>query len=300
VDLNSGYVYREHIPPGSGGRTVLEHLARAYPHSGEQRWRRRIEAGEVALAGRVAAPDARVTEGQLLTWTRPPWIEPAVPPGLGIVHEDPHLLAVAKPAGLPTLPGAGFLENTLLARVRRQDPAAVPLHRLGRWTSGLVLFARTPATRSDLAAAWRDHRIHKEYRALCAGRPRRDEFAVDARIGPVPHAPLGTVYAADPGGRTARSRFTVLERRGDSFLAAVVIVTGRPHQIRIHAAAAGHPLVGDPLYGEGGRPIAGSPAVPGDPGYHLHAFRLRLTHPATGVPLDLVADPPEELAPTGA
>jgi len=293
---NAGYVYRERIAAAARGRTLLEHLTRTYPHSAEDEWRRRIEADQVRLDQRTPDPDSLLEEGQLLTWSRPPWTEPDAPTSYGIVYEDVHLLAVAKPAGLPTLPGGGFLENTLLAKVRGHDPAAVPVHRLGRWTSGLVLFARTPAMRSELALAWRSRRIHKEYRALCAGRPRVDEFPVDAAIGPVPHAPLGTVHAAAPGGRAALSRFTVLERRGSSFLAGVVIVTGRPHQVRIHAAAAGYPLVGDPLYGEGGRPREGSMALPGDPGYHLHALRLRLRHPGTRTELHLVAEPPPTLA----
>jgi 23S rRNA pseudouridine1911/1915/1917 synthase len=296
---NSGYVYRERVAPASRGCTLLEHLARTYSHSVEAEWRRRIEAGEVCLDGRTAGADSRLEAGQLLTWSRPPWNEPDAPITWTIVHEDDHLLAVAKPAGLPTLPGAGFLENTLLARVRARDAAAVPVHRLGRWTSGLVLFARTRAMRSNLARAWRSRGIYKEYRALCAGTPSWEDLRVDAAIGPVPHPPLGTVHAADPSGRPALSRFTVLERRDGSFLAEVVIETGRPHQIRIHAAAAGHPLLGDPLYGKGGRPAPGSTALPGDPGYSLHARRLRLRHPETGSELDLVSEPPAGLEGAG-
>ena len=109
MNPNSGYVYRERIPSASRGRTLLEHLTRAYPHSVEDEWRRRIESGHVRLDRRVAAPDSRLDEGQLLTWSRPPWREPDAPCSFGIVYEDAHLLAVAKPAGLPTLPGGGFL-----------------------------------------------------------------------------------------------------------------------------------------------------------------------------------------------
>jgi 23S rRNA pseudouridine1911/1915/1917 synthase len=100
---------------------------------------------------------------------------------------------------------------------------------------------------------------------------------VEAPIGPVPHALLGSVHAAHPEGRPSSSEFRIVERRATDTLADVVIATGRPHQIRIHAAAAGHPLAGDPLYVAGGRPADGCRALPGDPGYLLHAAEVRFT-----------------------
>ena len=88
-----------------------------------------------------------------------------------VLFEDEDLLAVAKPSGLPTLPGAGYLENTLLTLVRRRTPGASPVHRLGRGTSGVVLFARTPAAMRAITEAWREHRVTKIYRALATGTP---------------------------------------------------------------------------------------------------------------------------------
>jgi 23S rRNA pseudouridine1911/1915/1917 synthase len=215
---------------------------------------------------------------------------------MAVLYQDAHLLAVAKPSGLPTLPGGGeFQEHTLLALVRRREPEASPMHRLGRGTSGLVLFARTPEGRSPLQAAFQDPRTRKVYRALCQGQPTLDAFTVDAPIGPVPYAPLGTLHAATPSGRAALSRVAVLERREASSLLEVEIATGRPHQIRIHLAFAGHPLVGDPLYGIGGGPLPETTAVPGDLGYHLHAHLLELDHPRTGARLHLQCQPPPVL-----
>jgi 23S rRNA pseudouridine1911/1915/1917 synthase len=145
-----------------------------------------------------------------------------------------------------------------------------------------------------LSADWRSSRVGKWYRALAAGVPARDAFTIDAAIGPVAHPRLGSVHAALAAGRPAVSHVRVLEARGDASLLDVSIETGRPHQIRIHLAFAGHPLLGDPLYGPGGVPLP-EPGLPGDPGYRLHAHRLSLSHPATGEPLTLECAPPEPL-----
>ncbi|MHC1728438.1 MAG: RluA family pseudouridine synthase [Syntrophobacteraceae bacterium] len=292
--LNSGFEYREQIDNRGRGLTVLTYLARYYRHSSEEVWRLRIEQGKVLLNGREVQSDTILHIGQWLAWRRPPWEEPDVPLTCGILYEDGELLAAAKPCGLPTMPGGGFLENTLLALVRKNCPEAVPIHRLGRGTSGIVLFARTARARSALCAALRQNEVKKIYRALASGSPAEDAFCIDAPIGPVPHSRLGTVHAACADGKWAFSRVTVLERRADASLLEVGIETGRPHQIRIHLAVAGYPLVGDPLYCAGGG-FKDPAALPGDLGYLLHAERLCIRHPATGMPLEIVCPPPPEL-----
>jgi 23S rRNA pseudouridine1911/1915/1917 synthase len=292
--MNSGYEYREQLPAAARGLSATEWLSRTRRHSDAVTWAARVARGEVSIDGRVADAGDRLAPGQWLAWRRPPWEEPAVPLAFAVLFLDRDLLAVAKPRGLPSNPAGGFLEHTLLARVRRRFPEAAPLHRLGRGTSGLVLFARTEAARRHVAAQWRDGRVEKEYRALVVGRPGEDRFTVDVPIGPVPHPRLGLVHAAAAGGRPAVSYVHVLDaRRGDS-LVAVRIPTGRPHQIRIHLAAAGHPLVGDPLYASGGGFTADA-ARPGETGYCLHAHRLTLDHPATGERLALECAPPPVL-----
>jgi 23S rRNA pseudouridine1911/1915/1917 synthase len=292
--VNHGYEYREEVGAEAAGRTVLAWLARRHRHSGEATWRARIAAGEVRVDGETASEAQVLRTGQSLVWRRPPWEEPAVPLGFAVLHRDPHLLAVAKPRGLPSVPNGGFLEHTLLSRVRRLFPEAVPMHRLGRGTSGLVVFSRTEEARRAVAAEWRAGRVEKEYRALVTGLPAEERFTIDAPIGLVPHPRLGRVHAASPDGKPARSHVRVLAAGDGQALLAVTISTGRPHQIRIHLAAAGHPLVGDPLYVAGGVP-GPEPGLPGDGGYRLHAHRLSLTHPATGHRIELECAPPPEL-----
>ena len=293
--LNEGFEYRERVGTGVSGLSVVSYLAGRYLHSTPAAWRERIASGQVLLDGAPALPETLLRAGQVLIWRRPPWQEPAAPLSYAVLFRDDHLLAVLKPSGLPTVPGGGFLEHTLLHQVRRRHPGASPLHRLGRATTGVVLFARTEMAARALAGAWRRGEVRKVYRALVGGLPREDRFSVEAPIGRVPHRLLGSVHAACAGGKPSFSRVTVLERREDASLVEVEITTGRPHQIRIHLAAAGHPLAGDPLYGPGGLPREETGALPGDSGYLLHARLLGFRHPGTDEPVEVEAAAPPSL-----
>jgi len=291
VTLNRGWSYREQVGPGGAGLTALEYLAATRSHSTAAEWAGRFDRGEIEIEGTRADPATVLQLGDIVVWHRPPWNEPEVPSQFEIVHEDDSLIAVNKPSGLPTMPAGGFLENTLMHLVRQQFPEASPLHRLGRCTSGLVLFARTTAAASVLSKAWRDHEVKKTYRALVDGVMEADALAVDAAIGPVPHPQLRRVEAASATGKASHSDVTVLERGASDTLVQVAIATGRPHQIRIHLAFAGHPLAGDPVYGVGGG-IKAQPGLPGDGGYLLHAEQLVFAHPLTTAPMTLTSRPP--------
>jgi 23S rRNA pseudouridine1911/1915/1917 synthase len=244
----------------------------------------------------VAAAETALVPGRQLVWHRPPWAEEAVPLDFAVVYEDEALLVVSKPSGLPTVPNGDFVEHTLMFQVHARDPDWAPLHRLGRGTSGLVVCARPGEARARLQAAWRSHEVEKRYLGLASGALAPQ--VIQARIGPVAHPLLGTVHAVSAAGKTAETHVEEVWPMGEATLAAVRIVTGRPHQIRIHLASVGAPLVGDPLYGPDGGPLPGLPGLPGDLGYLLHAWKVRFTHPLTGAGLEVVAPSPPALRAT--
>jgi 23S rRNA pseudouridine1911/1915/1917 synthase len=296
--MNQGWIYRDRVDLTSVGLTLLDYYVQRYRHSSECEWRSRIEAEQITIDGNFATPERRLKLGQHLAYHRPPWQEPEVPLSFEVLHEDADLLIVAKPAGLPVMPGGGFLERTLLWQLKQHYPqdTPVPIHRLGRGTSGLMLLARSPLAKSNLTKQMRDRQIRKVYRALASGVAKEDCFRIDRAIGKIAHPVLGYIYAATPGGAFARSDCRVLDRYADCMLLEVTILTGRPHQIRIHLAAAGFPLVGDPLYAVGGIPQIETDGeklpVPGDCGYQLHAYSLSFVHPRTGEAIEIICPPP--------
>jgi 23S rRNA pseudouridine1911/1915/1917 synthase len=295
MTLNGGYAYRDRIGLDGAGMTALAYLSARRPHSSREQWCERLDRGELELNGTTLREDVILHAGGTLVWHRPPWDEPEVPRHYDLLYEDASLVAVIKPRGLPTMAAGGFLEGTLLNLMRECYPEARPLHRLGRHTSGIVLFARTHAAAARLSRAWRDHAVEKRYRALASGIAHRETRAIEASIGPVAHPVLGTVHAASPTGKAAHSVAHVVGYRAGMTLFDVDITTGRPHQVRIHLACAGHPLVGDPLYAAGGTLLAANPGLPGAGGYLLHAARVRFAHPLSNDPVELAAPPPADL-----
>ncbi|OGD22964.1 MAG: hypothetical protein A2W03_06240 [Candidatus Aminicenantes bacterium RBG_16_63_16] len=297
---NRGYSYPDHISTSDEGTTVVAFYSRRYPHSTEAEWRQKIAAGQVLLNGQPPSPGDVLTRGDSLVYHRLPWAEPEVPREYATLFEDDDVLALAKPSGLPVLPGGFFLENTLLHLVRERHGAACsPLHRLGRGTSGAILFTRNRPAARWLSAAMFERRIVKVYLALASGTGMPDSFTVDAPIGPVPHKRPATVNAYRADGRPSLSHFRVIRRLPEEKAAVleVTIPTGRPHQIRIHLSYAGHPLVGDPLYRTGGLPRADGvddelTTTPGATGYLLHSWKIRFPHPASHEEVEVICPLP--------
>ena len=295
--LNNGYIYSETISNHQAGKRVLDYLSARYRHTTREQWLEHIAQRRVRVDGEPAAAEHVLRLRQELAYHRDPWQEPDAPLDVAMLYDEGDVAVVFKPAGLPTMPGGGFLENTLVHQLRLTHGELAPMHRLGRWTSGAVLCTRSPEAGANIAKQFKKHRVYKRYRALAAGVAAQERYAITMPIGPVPYPPLGTLNAASPTGKPSASHAVVVKQRPESFLADVTIETGRPHQIRIHMASIGHPLVGDPLYDAGGQPFSDGTALPGDPGYALHAAEIRFKRPSTGEVTTVLAEPPELLRP---
>ncbi len=174
--LNDGYTYRELIDGRAAGQPLDRYLSGRYTHSSHAQWCEHIDAGRVLIDGARVEATAVLRSGQELEWRRAPWREPDAPLTLSVLYDEGGVLVVGKPAGLPTLPGGGFLQHTLLHQLRLVAATASPLHRLGRWTSGAVLCARSPSVAAALTAQFAARSIRKRYRALAAGQPSEDCF----------------------------------------------------------------------------------------------------------------------------
>ena len=201
------------------------------------------------------------------------------------------MLVVVKPANLQVLPAGPFSARTLLELVRRSDSSrgeAAPAHRLGRGTSGLIAFGKTALARSSLSRQLRELTLGKTYFAWCEGTRLPASFAARQPIARLAHGPL-TIHAAAAHGRPSLTRVRVLRRAAERTLVAAQPITGRPDQIRIHLAASGAPIVGDPLFGVGGVPKSDVP--PGEGGYLLHSAGLSFDHPQTGARIRLRSHP---------
>lgn len=200
---------------------------------------------------------------------------------LAVVFADAHLIALDKPAGLLSVPGRGPAKaDCLEARLQAEIPEARHVHRLDMETSGLILFALSAEVHRALGGQFAGREIEKTYVARVAGVPEADAGRIDLPLmADWPNRPRQKVDHA--AGKPALTEWRVLARGAGEARLALRPVTGRSHQLRVHLAEIGHPILGDGLYG-------GPPA----PRLMLHAERLRVLHPVTGKPLSLTVPAP--------
>ena len=316
------------VDEASAGQRLDRYLAALADSAGEALSRTRLQTliadGQVAIDGRTATdPKTKVRAGQTIVVLVPEMAE-AAPLGENIpvvvAYEDDHLIVVDKPAGLVVHPSAGHetgtLVNALIAHcgdtlsgiggIRR--PGIV--HRIDKDTSGLLVVAKSDAAHQGLAALFADHgrtmRLEREYRAICWGAPPRVAGMIDAAIGRHPTQRERQAVVKAERGREAITHYETLETfgPGNSRLAALLacrLETGRTHQIRVHLAHLGHPLLGDPLYAAGFRTKA---ALLNDAArialdalgrQALHAALLGFDHPVTGEPLTFESALPADM-----
>jgi 23S rRNA pseudouridine1911/1915/1917 synthase len=273
-------------------------LARMLPEHSRTRLKGWIDAARVTVDGAPWDGKRRVAGGERVD------VLPALPAmsvadaaqdiALAIAFEDAAIIVLDKPAGLVVHPGSGNPDGTLLNALLHHYPAlaSIPragiVHRLDKDTSGLMVVAKTVEAHTDLVRQLAARTVARDYLALARGDLSRATI-VDAPIGR--HPTHRTTMAVVARGKPARTHVTVVERFGAATLIRCTLETGRTHQIRVHLAAIGHPLIGDPAYG--GRRAASVPAFGRQA---LHAMRLGLVHPRTRQAMAWDAPPPADLA----
>jgi len=252
-----------------------------------------IEQGHLLMDGTVADSSSRkVRFGQRLRLELVPTEEslafrPQAMP-LAVLFEDEHLLVLDKPAGLVVHPAPGNWTGTLLNGLLAHHAAAATLpragivHRLDKDTSGVMVVGKSLPVVTALVRDMAARTVHRRYLALAHGRPEADEFTIDAPIGRDPHVRVR--MAVVPGGRASRTDVRCVAQADGYSALSCTLHTGRTHQIRVHLASRGLPLVADAVYG--GRPALGMLRQA------LHATELRLAHPVSRAPLAFVCTPP--------
>ncbi len=291
------------IPADQAGERLDKALTALLPDLSRARLQALLAEGQVAdgTGQPVTEAKRKVRAGEGYTVTIPPPV-PATPEGqaipLDVVYEDDQLIVIDKPQGLVVHPAAGnadgTLVNALLAHCKGslsgiggvERPGIV--HRLDKDTSGLMVAAKTDIAHRGLAKQFEDHSIDRAYRALVWGVPRPTAGEITGHIGRDPRNRKKMAVRPDASGRWAKTFYTVLERFGDrAALVECRLATGRTHQIRVHMASIGHPIIGDPLYGGRRGRTAGLPPELKNPlndckNQALHACILGFTHPVTG------------------
>lgn len=280
--------------PGDAAGTRLDQFL-AEPIGSRARAQRLIDAGLVRVDGRLRPKRHQLEGGELVEVEEPAvpaTVDETDPAPFQIAYEDDHLLVVDKPAGVVVHPARGNRSGTLaqaLAGVAAggEEPwRAGIVHRLDRDTSGLLVVAKREETHRALKALLSARRMHRQYLTLVDGRPEARTGTIEAPIGRDRRDPLLMSIESD-APREARTHFELERLLPDTTLLRVMLETGRTHQIRVHMAAIGHPVLGDHQYG--GRMDYGLTRQ------FLHAARLSFQHPITGEQLDVESPLPADL-----
>ncbi|HUX43953.1 MAG TPA: RluA family pseudouridine synthase [Terracidiphilus sp.] len=317
------------VPPEAAGQRLDHFLAEQMEGVSRSRVQLLLEQGDVLLNGAQPKSSFKLRGGEQIVITGEPRPAPlraiAEDIPLQVVFEDAHMAVVNKPAGMMVHAGAGqnddergrgTLVNALLFRFRALSSTGGDLrpgivHRLDKDTSGLIVVAKNDAAHAALGELFSTRRIHKTYIALVHGHPERQKGTITDAISRDPLRRTRMTTRPTENARSAVSHYDVVRRISTRFgkftLVRVRIETGRTHQIRVHMASIGHPVVGDTLYGAAGQLTEQLPApaghVRGKPTPErlrlgrnfLHAERLEFQHPVTGKPLQLEAPLPPEL-----
>jgi len=299
------------VSPEAVGLRLDSFLASHLEEISRTRVQRAIVDGDVLINERVAKPSYRLRDGDQIEidLPEPPSVKlvpEAIP--LNIVYEDADLIVVNKPAGMVVHPGAGveagtlanalvFHFNSLSGAAGRTRPGIV--HRLDKETSGLLVVAKNDVAHERLSDQFRDRQVFKMYVALVYGRVSKERGEIEARIGRSARNRTRMSVLRGGAGRAAHTIFEVARRYQDFTLLNVQIKTGRTHQIRVHLAHVGHPVVGDSTYGGGRENSIRNPlikrAVQSLGRHFLHSAKIAFNHPRSGERLEFTSPLPAEL-----
>ena len=270
---------------------------------------RLIEDGQVTVNGKTPNKKEKVKAGDEVIVTMPePATDEAIPQDipLDIVYEDADILVVNKPCGMVVHPAAGNPDGTLVNAILFHCGDSLSgiggvirpgiVHRIDKDTSGLLVVAKNDAAHQHLADQLKVHRVRRVYHAIAIGNLREDEGTVDAPIGrhPTDRKKMAVLRGVGAHARDAVTHYRVLERFAGMCHVECKLETGRTHQIRVHMASLGHPLLGDPVYGGANHKFCEShPAL--IHGQCLHAAELSLIHPRTGEEMHFTCPLPEDM-----
>jgi 23S rRNA pseudouridine1911/1915/1917 synthase len=293
------------------GQRLDQFLASNLTDLSRSRIQQLILDANVLVNGQRVKPSYKIKSGDRLEIDIPPPPESPFSPEpmpLDVVYEDEDLIIINKPAGLVVHPGAGIrsgtLANALAYHFQQLSHLSGParpglVHRLDKDTSGLLVVAKGDEVHEKLAAQWRRREIEKTYIGLVYGIPSPTHGQIDAPVGRHPTHRTRMAVRPEAKGRSALTRYRVIETFSDAALLELQLQTGRTHQIRVHLAYLHHPIVGDDVYGAGFKTKIKDPAVReaiNQLGRHfLHAARLRFQHPRTRLTVEFEAPLPAEL-----
>ena len=271
-----------------------------------------IAQGSVTVGGAVATqPSAKVEVGAEFVVALPPTAEPNARPQdipLTVVFEDEDLIVVDKPAGLVVHPAAGNPDGTLVNALLHHCAGQLSgiggvarpgiVHRIDKDTSGLLVVAKSDAAHEGLARQFADHAIERAYLAVCNGYPTPSEGPMSARIGrsDANRKKMAVLPKESSRGKHAVTRYKTLRKMNGCSLVECRLETGRTHQVRVHLASIGHPLVGDPVYGRASSALRPLLQKLGFRRQALHAAVLGFIHPVTGHRLSFSSDLPADMA----
>ena len=276
------------------GERLDAFLARSLPDLTRSAAQRMLEEGAVTLGGKPAKKNTKTAPGDVVEVTLPdPQPVEVVPQNipLDIVYEDPDLLVLNKASGVAVHPGPGHYNDTIgnfllhYYDSRGEEGDFHPVHRLDRGTSGLMVVARHPHAQEILKGQLHTADFHRTYLAVCEGAPEPPAGTVDAPLGPREGSLVE--QCVRPDGKPARTRYETLWTDGTRSLLRLELDTGRTHQIRVHMAYLGHPLVGDFLYGMEAPELIPRPA--------LHSWQVTFRHPITAQELTFTAPLPRDM-----